>query len=365
MVPIFPPPPQLTAHEKAHDSETPSRSPQPPMHEEQRASATPSLSLQPPTHEELRASVKRRPVATRKAPVVCASRRSDEKRERAEQEKRKRRNEQRLEAQKLEVERIREAQRKAKEEAAAAARAQSERETNGGEHPSQRRSSGSEDEEEASRDQWHKPTVAIKVDDDQKVDDDDDGDTSAIYLAIPDEEHPESHLIMMAHPTSAVSFAPPSPPITPHYSSDSISPHSGLGYCYYGHDDVTCQCECCYQCGLVNEDIQTGMESNYLFDPPPLFRWPSPRPVDTQTRQDAADVLFPPSLERSGDSAGTTVITVVIPEAKAVDYAQDGGISTSNMTREFQRDRYVTGRGGYRDFHWRGRDGRGPRFQRF
>jgi hypothetical protein len=104
-----------------------------------------------------------------------------------------------LEAQKLEVERIREAQRKAKEEAAAAARAQSERETNGGEHPSQRRSSGSEDEEEASRDQWHKPTVAIKVDDDQKVDDDDDGDTSAIYLAIPDEEHPESHLIMMAH----------------------------------------------------------------------------------------------------------------------------------------------------------------------
>jgi hypothetical protein len=107
------------------------------------------------------------------------------------------------------------------------------------------------------------------------------------------------------------------------------------------------------------------MESDYLFDFPPLFRWPSPKPVDTQTRQDATDVLFQPSLERSGDSAGAIVITVVIPEAKTMDCAQDGGITTSNTTREFQRDRHITGQGGYRDFPWRGRGGRGPRFGRY
>lgn len=119
-------------------------------------------------------------------------------------------NEERLEAQKLLFERQLEAQRKAKEAeaAVAAARSQSERETNGAEHLSQRRFSGSEDEE-ISRDQRHAPTAAIKVDDDPKVDNADDAetvissefehDTGAIYLGITDEEHPESHLIMMAH----------------------------------------------------------------------------------------------------------------------------------------------------------------------
>lgn len=212
---------QLTAHEKTHDSTTPSRSPQlstleeeraleipsrspqPPLHDKQRVLGAPSRIPQPPTHEEQRVSVKGRPVANREPPAVCASRRSDEKWE----NRRRRLNEERLEAQKLEVERRLEAQRKVKEAAVAAARSQSEKETIGVEHPSQRRFSGSD--EEASRDQQHTPTVAIKVDDDKKVDSGGDTetvgasesehDTGAIYLAITDEEHPESHLIMMAH----------------------------------------------------------------------------------------------------------------------------------------------------------------------
>jgi hypothetical protein len=117
-----------------------------------------------------------------------------------------------LEGQRLEFERKREARRKAQEvEAeAASARSQSEREepsTNGGEYPSQRRS-GSE-VEEAPRVQQRKPTMAFKVDGDRKVDHDEDAkticaqvlehDTGVTCLAITEEEHSESHLIMMAH----------------------------------------------------------------------------------------------------------------------------------------------------------------------
>jgi hypothetical protein len=162
--------------------------------------------------------------------------------------------------------------------------------------------------------------------------------------------------------TSAVPFAPPSPPITPtRCSSDSAFSHPGLGYCYYGND-ATSQSECQYQYGLVREDSQTGIESNYLFDTP-LLRWPSPKPVESvQTRQDATDVLFPPCLERSGDSAGTAVITVIIP-GKAKYCARNDGVSTRNTTHEFQRGRHFTGRGGHRGFQRgfrsRGRGGRG------
>ena len=132
-----------------------------------------------------------------------------------------------------------------------------------------------------------------------------------------------------------MSLAPPSPPITPRGPSDSASSHSGLGYCYCGKDDVT------RQCGLVCEDLredsQTGMESNYLFDPP-LLRLPSPKPVGVQTRQDATDVLFQPSLERSEDSAGTAaVVTVILPRVKAEYYIRNNGVfNTRNTTHDFE-----------------------------
>lgn len=154
--------------------------------------------------------------------------------------------------------------------------------------------------------------------------------------------------------SSTMSLAPLLPPITPYDPPDSASSHSGLD-CYYGKDDVTCQC----QCGLVREDLredsQTGMESNYLFDPP-FLRLSSPKPVESvQTRQDATDVLFQPSLERSGDSAGTgAVVTVIIPRVKAEYYIQNNDISTTRSTT------HDVQRADYGDFRSRGRDGRGP-----
>jgi hypothetical protein len=148
------------------------------------------------------------------------------------QEKRRLENERRLEGQRQEHERKLEARRKA-EEAAAAARAQSEgegRATNKGEL--NQRLDGSEDapRNRQSRQQQQilveesvkaecredaergNPTVAIKMADDQKVHNDDDAetvgalgprvlehDTGATCLAITDNEHSKSHLIMMAH----------------------------------------------------------------------------------------------------------------------------------------------------------------------
>jgi hypothetical protein len=163
---------------------------------------------------------------------------------------------------------------------------------------------------------------------------------------------------------SAMSFAPPLSPVTPHDPSDSASSHSGLGYCCYGKDDVTRQCQYWCQCGFVREDLredsQTGMESNYLFEPP-LLRWPSPKPIESvQTRQDATDALFQPSLERSGDSPGTTpVVTVIIPKVKSEYHAQNDGVSAiRNTTREFQRGQRATRRGDYGGFRSRGRGGR-------
>jgi hypothetical protein len=241
--------PQLPTHEKAHDSEKsspgpqppahdaaqdsaekPSSGPQPPMHEEAHSSKKSSHNSQPPTHEqEQRASVKRPPITKQKARRVRANRKRDEERERMEQERRRLGNERRLQGQRLEYERKLEARRKA-EEAAAAARAQSEgeeRSTNGGESP--QRLSGSEEAlrvrqqqqsfmEESVKAECREdaeggsPTVAIKMDDDQKVHNDNDAetvgapgprvlehDTGATCLAITDDEHSESHLIMMAH----------------------------------------------------------------------------------------------------------------------------------------------------------------------
>ena len=150
-------------------------------------------------------------------------------------------------------------------------------------------------------------------------------------------------------------IAPHSPPITPRDPSDSASSHSDLGYHYYGKDAVTHQCQYWCRCGLVHEDLredsQTGMESNYLFDP--LLRWPSPKPVESQTRQDATDVLFQPFLERSGDSASTAAaITIIIPRVKTEYYIRNNGVSTTrNMSHDLQRGQRANVRavdGGFR-----------------
>jgi hypothetical protein len=153
---------------------------------------------------------------------------------------------------------------------------------------------------------------------------------------------------------SAMTLALPSPPITPRDPSNSAS-HSDSGYCYYGKEDVTCRCQYWCWCGLVREDLredsQTGMESNYLFDP--LLRWPSPKPVESvQTRQDATDVLFHPCLERSGDPASTAAaISVIIPRVKTEYYIRNNGVSTTrDMTHDIQRGWRATGRGGYGGF---------------
>lgn len=174
--------PQLPTHEEAHDFlERPPHSPQLPMHEEARISEkSSSHGLQPPPEH---ASVKGPPTAKRKARPVLVNRKREERR-RLE-------NERRLAGQRLEYERKVEARRKA-EEAAAVARAQCVK-------PECR-----EDAEGGSS------TVGIKMDDDQKVHNDGDAetvgapgprvlehDTGATCLAIPNDEHSESHLIMM------------------------------------------------------------------------------------------------------------------------------------------------------------------------
>lgn len=99
------------------------------------------------------------------------------------------------------------------------------------------------------------------------------------------------------------------------------------------------------------------MEVNYLFDPPIRS---APEPIalplaeSAQTREDATDVLFEPSLERSGGSTGALIPRVKICHAPTVYYARNGSISRN--TREPYR-----GRGRGRGFRWRGRVGRGPR----
>ena len=144
-----------------------------------------------------------------------------------------------------------------------------------------------------------------------------------------------------------VQSASPLPPITPR---DPASSHSGLRYCYYVKDDVTRQCQYWCQCGPVREESQTGMESNYLFDPL-LLRCPSPEPVDSvQTRQDATDVLLQPSLERLGGCTAAAV-TIILPRVKTEHYIRNDGastITTGNTTHDSQRGRRANGRGSYR-----------------
>jgi hypothetical protein len=179
--------------------------------------------------QEQHASAKEPPISKRKARITRARKR--EERERME-ERRKLENERRLNGQRLVYERWIEARRKA-EEAAAVIRAQSEGDecsTNEGELP--QRLSGSEEAlpvgqcgqqqrfmtEESVKAECREdadggsPTVAIKMDDDQKAHNDGDAetvgapgprvlehDTGVTCLAITDNEHSESHLIMMAH----------------------------------------------------------------------------------------------------------------------------------------------------------------------
>ncbi|KAH9973360.1 hypothetical protein BGW80DRAFT_1310350 [Lactifluus volemus] len=135
---------------------------------------------------------------------------------------------------------------------------------------------------------------------------------------------------LMSHPISASSFAPPSPTITPQFR----------------HGD---------SCGVC-EDYQTSMEANYLFDPP-LRSAPGvislPLVESAQTREDATDVLFEPSLERSVN-LGAVIPRVKIYHAPTVYYSRNGGIYRN--IREPHR-----GRGPGRGSRWRGRGSRGPR----
>ncbi len=158
------------------------------------------------------------------------------------QERRRLENERRLEGQRLEYKRKIEARRKAEEEAGRAQSEVEERSTNGGELPNQQRSGSKQRTRRVRQRRRQKQplmeesvvkaecredakggrsTVAIKVDDNQKVHHDDDDaeivgapgprvlehDTGATCLAIADEEHSESHLIMIAH-VSHVSLSP-------------------------------------------------------------------------------------------------------------------------------------------------------------
>jgi len=94
------------------------------------------------------------------------------------------------------------------------------------------------------------------------------------------------------------------------------------------------------------------MESDYLFDPP-LPRWPSPKPVESaQTRQDATDVLFQPSLVRLGNTACTAaVVAVIIPKAETENDNGNDGVVVESATvgdtaRKFKKGRRATGRRG-------------------
>ena len=381
------PSPQLPTYEIAHDTEksspgphhspceeaqhsveTPSLGPQPPTHEEAHSSEKSSHGSQPPTHEqEQHDSAKGPPITKRNAGSVRANWKREE-RERMKQEKQERRrleNERRLEGQRQEYERKIEARRKA-EEAAAVARAQSK-----GEELSTNQKVHNDDD--AATVGAPGPRVLER-------------DAGATCLAITNNKHHKSHLIMMADvscsyffllfalgydgnektdyqlnlsswlcvrmsdiQSSTMSFTTLLPPITSCDPSDSAS--SALGYCYYDKGDVTHQCQYWCQCGIVHEDLredsQTRMESNYLFEPPPL-RLPSPKPIESvQTRQDATDVLFQSSLEQSGDSAGTAVVvTVVIPKVKTelkTAYLQLETRRTTSKEVDAPLDEVVTG----------------------
>jgi hypothetical protein len=138
--------------------------------------------------------------------------------------------------------------------------------------------------------------------------------------------------------------APPSPPITPRRTT---SPPSGYG------DGFSSICE----------DLQTGMESNYLFDPP--LRWttvptrtPLPLEERAQTCEIATDVLF----ERSGGggcctSTGPVIMIPITPKVKICHAAPEGRAPKNGVSRttinahESQRER---GRGGGRCRRGRG-----------
>jgi hypothetical protein len=99
------------------------------------------------------------------------------------------------------------------------------------------------------------------------------------------------------------------------------------------------------------------MEANYLFDAP--LRSESGLIAlslveSAQTREDATDVLFGPSLEQSGDPTGAVIPRVKIYHAPIGYYSRNGGISR-NMREPH------TSRGRGRSFRWRGRGSRGPR----
>jgi hypothetical protein len=120
---------------------------------------------------------------------------------------------------------------------------------------------------------------------------------------------------------SAVSFASPLNPVTS--QGEWASPFLGYG------DDV-------------HEDAQTGRQSDYLFDPPPQkVTVPGLMLVESaQTREDAADALFEPPLERSGGSAGIFIPKVKLCHASLpMNHPQNVNVGVSRTTNQSQRGR--------------------------
>jgi len=224
----------------------------------------------------------------------------------------RRENERRLEGQLREFERKREAQRKAEE----ASLVQRKQQSPGGK--GEMRCTGREDAKE------EKPSAAINMDD-QNVDVETAAeilDTHAAHplAAISDGEHFHPHLVKYS--ALAVPLAPPSPSITPR---DSALPLA------------------CSPC----ENSQTGVQATYLFNPP--LRWgmtPTVTliPVESaQTREDATDVLFDLSLEKTGDSGNPPIPKVKICDT-AIDHARGGAYRNARGPQR-NRGRRKGGRG--------------------
>ncbi|KAI0299950.1 hypothetical protein BC826DRAFT_1102587 [Russula brevipes] len=267
---------------------------------------------------------------TERDTLLSMRRRKKEEIARARQEKRRRENARRLEGQRRENERKLEARRKAEEEeaaavaaATAAARAQSE----SGEHSNRDRDEPAEDSVMKRREANERKAgaAAVVAAATAKVDAQTavgplEHDSGAAHLVITEEEHSESHLMEHLMTSAAMCIiTPPSPPITPRRTT---SPPSG-----YGDGIISSLCE----------DLQTGVESNYLFDPP--LRWttvptrtPLPPEERAQTCEVATDVLF----ERSGGGGCSTSTGPVIPttpKVKICHAAPEGRAPKNGVSR--------------------------------
>ncbi|KAI0275478.1 hypothetical protein BC834DRAFT_853070 [Gloeopeniophorella convolvens] len=142
-----------------------------------------------------------------------------------------------------------------------------------------------------------------------------------------------SQSVMESKHAQETFYAPPSPPITPR---GSASPQL-----FYGP--------------YSNEDIQTGMEATYLFDPPRRYATilvPPPPSESIQTREDATDALFDAPLPRS-----QSIPVVNVKIGSSTKHPEDDG--APKTTHEPQKRGRGRGRG--RGYGRLGIGRRGPR----